>query len=91
MIECPKCKHEHEPHGNHQDDAGEWTCDECGFEFVVEIEYEPTYSIECREHDFGPWGNVQGATMGYEDWQRRICSICDKWDVRRLSNMETTT
>lgn len=73
MIECPKCKHEHEPNGNHEDDAGEWTCDECGFKFLVEIEYEPTYSTECKEHDFGAWGNV----TGYPSWRRRECTMCE--------------
>lgn len=53
MIECPKCKHEHEPCGNHEDDAGEIECQECGFQFIVEIEYEPSYSTCCLNHEYG--------------------------------------
>jgi len=52
-IECPKCKHDHEPSGSHDDDHGETECQSCGFKFVVEIEYEPSYSTSCVEHEYG--------------------------------------
>lgn len=55
-IDCPKCGCEHEPSGSHDDDAGEMKCEECGFAFRVEIEYDPSYSTSCVEHD---WGDVE--------------------------------
>jgi len=53
-IVCPKCEAEHEPIGN-SEDAGETICDECGFAFFVEIEYDPVYSTQCVDHEFGLW------------------------------------
>lgn len=63
-YECPKCKHEHEACGSHEDDEGEQTCDQCGFKFVVMIEYDPSYSTTCVTHEWGPFkhlGNGSGA------------------------------
>ena len=48
MIECPKCQHCHE------EDEGERKCEICGFAFTVEIEYDPEYTIQCVECEFGP-------------------------------------
>jgi len=52
-IDCPKCEHEHEACGSHEDDSGEWECEECGFKFNVEIEYDPSYITTCVEHEYG--------------------------------------
>lgn len=52
-YECPKCKTEFEACGSHEDDAGERECDECGFKFRVEIEYDPSYSTSCVKHEYG--------------------------------------
>lgn len=51
-IDCPKCKHEHDACGSHEEDEGKWECEECGFKFEVEIEYDPDYSTSCVEHEF---------------------------------------
>jgi len=51
-FECPKCGAEHEASGSHEDVAGERECDECGFMFVVEIEYDPSYSVSCVNHEW---------------------------------------
>ena len=51
-YECPKCKCEYDATGSREDDAGEHECDECGFRFIVEIEYDPSYDTRCVEHDF---------------------------------------
>ncbi len=52
MIFCPKCGHEHWPVGIHEEDYGEQDCESCGFKFVVDIEYDPTYSVSCLDHDW---------------------------------------
>ena len=52
-IECPKCKETYCPAGCHEDDAGQQTCETCGFKFVVEIEYEPEYDTRCVVHEYG--------------------------------------
>lgn len=52
-IDCPKCGHEHEPCGSHEDDAGEQECQACGFKFNVEVEYDPSYSTSCVVHEYG--------------------------------------
>lgn len=51
-IDCPKCDHQHEPCGNHEDDERMWVCEMCGFKFNVEIEYSPDYSVSCSKHNF---------------------------------------
>ena len=52
-YECPKCKHEFDACGNHEEDEGEQECDECGFKFEVEIEYTPHYDVWCVVHEYG--------------------------------------
>lgn len=52
-IDCPKCEHEHKPRGSHGDDSGERNCEACGFAFVVEIEYDPSYHTSCIECEWG--------------------------------------
>lgn len=77
-IECPKCSHEHTPVGTHEDDAGEFTCEECEFVFLVEIEYDPSYLSSCVVHEYeeeprtlpGPAGTT-GADREY-----RVCKLC---------------
>ena len=73
MIECPRCKTEHEPHGS-DEDAREWTCEACGFVFLVEIEYEPIYSERCVKHEYGDW--VTGDTLTY-----RSCNWCGNFEI----------
>ena len=74
MIECPKCKTEHEPAGTCED-AGEWSCEECGFVFLVEIEYDPVYSERCVNHEYGDW-----VTKGFT---YRSCKWCGNFDIRQ--------
>ncbi len=73
MIECPKCEHEHEPCGSHEDDSGETECQSCGFKFIVLVEYEPIYSTSCVEHEFGEFKKV--ACRG-ELVDSRFCQHC---------------
>lgn len=82
MFECPKCNTEYEPVGNHEDDAGEYTCDECGFVFRVNIEYDPVYETVCAEHEFGEWravseivGPCTKLLVGTSD-EARFCRYC---------------
>jgi len=59
-IDCPKCNTEHEPTGSHEDDSGEFTCEECGFVMVVEIEYDPVYWTSCVRCEFkDDWKTVE--------------------------------
>lgn len=52
-YECPKCGIGYDASGVHADDIGERECEICGFTFIVEIEYEPIYSVACKVHAFG--------------------------------------
>lgn len=47
-YECPKCGVGYDATGCHHDDAGEHECEECGFAFVVQVEYEPSYIVTCK-------------------------------------------
>ena len=69
-IICPKCKCEHESYGTHEEDCGAWTCEGCGFKFVVEIDYAPSYIEWCVEHDYGPFETFAGI-------QSRFCLRCN--------------
>lgn len=51
-FDCPKCGAEHDACGNHEEDHGERECDQCGFKFFVEIEYDPSYSVTCVQHEW---------------------------------------
>lgn len=70
-IDCPKCEHEHDPAGNHDDDSGEMECEECGFKFIVTIEYEPSYSTECAVHEWSERVSRHG-----EPRPHRFCVNC---------------
>ena len=62
-YECPNCKTEHDATGSHEDDIGETQCDECGFWFIVDIEYDPSYSTSCKNHTYGePRISMDGET-----------------------------
>ena len=45
--ECPHCGTEYEATGSPEDDSGRTTCDECGCEYIVTIEYTPDYYTEA--------------------------------------------
>lgn len=77
-IDCPKCKHEHTPSGSHEDDAGEMECEECGFKFDVEIEYDPCYSTSCIEHEYGAYQEVKK----YKSIFARFCVHCGRCDLK---------
>lgn len=79
-IECPKCKHEHEPAGSHDDDAGEMTCEHCGFEFRVDIDYDPSYITSCVKHEYGPYEKIEHKG---ETYHGRFCAYCEKFDLRQ--------
>ena len=83
-IDCPKCSREHTPSGSHEDDEGEMECDGCGFVFIVEIEYEPSYETRCKEHKFGefkPFTTRAGETV--------IAKFCEYCGTGRLKEEET--
>lgn len=75
MFECPKCKCEYEPIGCHEEDSGEHCCDQCCFKFIVEIEYDPTYSTTCVECEFGE-PQVHDTATGKHKFQ--FCKHCER-------------
>ena len=79
-IDCPKCEHEHQPSGPHEDDHGEMTCKSCGFRFVVEIEYDPSYYTSCVEHEYGEFGVYANASG--ESVECRLCVHCSACQLR---------
>jgi Zn ribbon nucleic-acid-binding protein len=83
-IDCPKCEHEHQPTGLHEDDIGEMECEKCGFKFEVELEYAPVYSTSCVEHSYGPWTareDRQGKQI-----ECRFCIYCQRCELREESD-----
>ena len=78
-IECPKCGCEHEPCGMHEEDSGEWDCENCGLKFVVEIEYDPSYSVSCVEHEYGEDRELVGRDL--RPVRCRFCVHCDACQI----------
>lgn len=74
-IDCPKCEHEHEPSGSDEEDSAEWECENCGFAFKCEIEYEPSYITHCVTHEFG---DVQTIEDGGTTYRYRRCKHCQR-------------
>lgn len=68
-YECPKCGATYEAVGSHEEDSGEHECEDCGFRFVVEIEYEPCYSTRCVVHEWGGLRRHCGHAL-------RLCEKC---------------
>lgn len=79
-IECPRCKSCIDASGWDSEDRGETECDDCGFMFIVEIEYEPSYSSVCVEHEFGEWQDYESRTAGAV--ASRFCKHCGKCELR---------
>lgn len=79
-IDCPKCECEHSPTGSHEDDEGEFECEECGFLFNVYIEYDPSYYTSCVEHEFGEYG--LHADRNGEMVNCRFCLHCQKCELK---------
>lgn len=77
-FECPKCKAEHEATGSHEDDAGEQACDACGFVFIVQVEYSPTYDTFCAVHEWSRAAVGMGL-IGYR------CVYCGTVDPKRIA------
>ena len=75
-ITCPKCGCEHEPE-DPAEDAGDWTCEDCGVEFVVAVEMEPIYTVTCKVHNWGEWRDTV-----YEVDMWRVCLLCDAMEMR---------
>lgn len=75
-IDCPKCEHEHAPTGCDEQDTGEFTCEQCGFEFLVEVEYEPSYLTTCVTHK---WGEIKVHLTGFGNFQGRFCEYCQAY------------
>lgn len=84
-YECPKCKAEYDACGSHEDDAGEQTCDSCGFRFVVEIEYDPSYDTHCVEHEYGEYER-RDTSRGPGDF--RFCVHCGACEMRAAKEIE---
>lgn len=78
-IDCPKCNHEHEPTGLHEEDSGEWECGVCEFKFIVLVEYDPCYSSSCVTHEWGEWGWKHGLA---ENTEGRWCGFCGAYELR---------
>ena len=79
-IDCPRCEYEHEPTGSHEDDSGEMECEGCGFKFVVEIEYDPSYYTSCVEHEYGEF-RMQRTARG-DEVECRFCVHCQSCQLR---------
>lgn len=77
-AECPKCSYENPMTGCHETDEDEYECQDCGFEFVVEIEYDPSCSTSCKACDFAEWC----ADESYPDNEIRQCRICGHCETR---------
>lgn len=80
-IDCPKCEYEHNPCGSHEEDYGQWECDQCGFSFSVEIDYEPSYTTACVTHE---WGEFEIRASRGRDVECRFCIHCQKCELRPL-------
>lgn len=79
-IDCPKCEYEHIPTGSHEDDAGDFTCESCGFEFIVEVEYDPSYSTACKTHS---WGEYHAHTLRSGRTETvRFCEHCMRCELK---------
>lgn len=78
-IDCPKCNHEHKPTGSHEEDKGTTECESCGFQFYVEIEYEPTYSTSCVTHQMEVPKQIQ-ASNG-ETINVQFCKHCGHCEI----------
>ena len=85
MIECPKCHCEHEPMGMHDEDAGEWECENCGFVFVVEIDYDLIYDSECVNHKFPTEFEKHN-----EQYEKRHCEYCGKCELKEIGQNNET-
>lgn len=83
MIECPKCEHEHEPTGSYDDDKGEFTCEECDFEFIVEVEYDPSYSSSCKTHSFGPFKVMPAIHLLRPELTAKFCEYCGACEIKK--------
>jgi hypothetical protein len=83
-IDCPKCEHEHEPSGTHEEDSGEMECEECGFKFNVTVEYTPEYYIICVVHEFGE-PKVCKTASGTEI-TGCFCKYCGKYDNQQKAD-----
>lgn len=76
-YECPKCGATYEAVGSHEEDAGEHECEDCGFKFIVEIEYEPCYSTRCVVHE---WVELERGSV-FTFWQCEHCGAVDSDSV----------
>lgn len=86
-YECPKCNHEYEASGSYEDDHGEQECENCGFQFIVEIEYDPSYSTRCVTHE---WGEVQQiARHSGKSVNARLCIHCRACDLKSVTEVES--
>lgn len=77
-IDCPQCEHEHDPTGCDDEDSGEFKCEQCGFEFLVKVEYEPSYSTTCKIHK---WSEIKVFTSSFGNFQGRICEYCQTYKI----------
>jgi len=82
-IDCPKCDHEHEPSGSHEDDSGTWECEECGFSFECSIEYDPSYSTECVKHEYSGELKTEVNRRG-EEIAYFACVLCGSVDIQTI-------
>lgn len=76
-IDCPKCRHRHEPSCETQD-GDILHCSKCDFPFHVSVDYSIEYGTECVGHDWSAWTLTPRGDL----WQR-FCGLCDKCEVSR--------
>lgn len=82
IITCPKCGHVHQPPQSRHADSWPMKCDECGFEYEVQVFYQPHYSTHCIEHEFGP---VQLVQLINNMAEVRFCVRCYQCDAKMIA------
>lgn len=78
-IECPRCG---QSQGYVDDPACseiQETCEDCGFQFMVQVEYVPEFDVSCVLHNFGEWTahERRGKTI-----EVRTCQYCSAVEVK---------
>lgn len=85
-YECPKCNYQYEATGSYEDDHGEQECENCGFKFIVEVEYDPSYSTRCVTHEYSQPRVIKRFPRSVS---ARFCIRCQACDPDSVKEIET--
>ena len=87
-VKCPYCGHENEIEDYFENNEFDHECEECGKEFEVYVEYEPSISASKIEYDLCPiCGELKRDVtlkIPYVSEHKEICEEC----YRKLSYEE---